>query len=296
MRTSASTRTTALAASLSVLAALAATIAPAPALAAESYDSCKGFIDSLPAAIGTQGTWCLRKDLGTGIASGNAIMVSTNNVTIDCNGFKLGGIAAGAGTNAYGIRAEGRVNINVRHCNVRGFRAGIYLTGTSGGGHIVEDNRLDGNTWVGISVTGDGSVIRRNQVRDTGGSTLGNVAYGIFALFNVDVLDNIIDGVLPAPSSQGYSQPYGIGTSQNSGGRIHGNSIRGLVALGIFEPRGIDNQSSLRIHLRDNDLSGDGSGTGLHCDSNLGTAKDNIVNGFGTGISGCSNSGGNVVK
>ena len=43
-----------------VLALAAA--APA-AQAAESYDNCTGFIDSLPATISTHGVWCLRKNL-----------------------------------------------------------------------------------------------------------------------------------------------------------------------------------------------------------------------------------------
>jgi hypothetical protein len=55
--------------------------AASPALAAESYDNCTGFIDPLPAVITTQGTWCLRKDLRTAVASGHAITIATNNVT-----------------------------------------------------------------------------------------------------------------------------------------------------------------------------------------------------------------------
>ncbi|HEY0661599.1 MAG TPA: hypothetical protein VGD21_09825, partial [Lysobacter sp.] len=76
-------------AGIAVLAILlAGPVAPAPAQAAQSYDNCTGFIDSLPATITTQGTWCLRKDLSTAMSSGNAITIATNNVTIDCNDFK----------------------------------------------------------------------------------------------------------------------------------------------------------------------------------------------------------------
>src|SRR5690606_24652633 len=87
-------------AALLLLGGLAAT---QPARAAQSYDACTGFIDSVPATISTQGVWCLRKDLSTNITSGNAITIATNNVTIDCNDFKLGGLAAGNGSNAFGI-------------------------------------------------------------------------------------------------------------------------------------------------------------------------------------------------
>ena len=69
-------------------ASLIAPISPVAtsAYAAQSYDSCAGFIDSLPATITTQGTWCLRGDLATSVTSGNAITIATNNVTIDCMG------------------------------------------------------------------------------------------------------------------------------------------------------------------------------------------------------------------
>ena len=77
----------------------------APVQAAESYDNCTGFIDSLPATISTQGTWCLRKHLYTSVTSGAAISVLTDNVTVDCNHFRLSGLGAGIGTNAVGISA-----------------------------------------------------------------------------------------------------------------------------------------------------------------------------------------------
>src|SRR5687768_7416536 len=70
------------------------------AYAAESYDYCPRVISSLPATISTQGTWCLKSNLSTGITTGNAITIATNNVTIDCNDYKLGRLPAGDATNA----------------------------------------------------------------------------------------------------------------------------------------------------------------------------------------------------
>ena len=74
---------------------VAAGLASPASTAAESYDSCTGFIESLPATISTQGVWCLRRNLATAMTSGNAITITVNNVTIDCNDFKIGGLAAG---------------------------------------------------------------------------------------------------------------------------------------------------------------------------------------------------------
>ena len=126
---------------------------PGNARAAQSYDNCAGFIDSLPATISTQGVWCLRKDLATSMTSGNAINITTNNVTIDCNDFKIGGLGAGNASTTSGIYANNRQNVTVRHCNVRGFHYGIIFNG--GAGHLVEDNRLDNSLYRGIYVSGD---------------------------------------------------------------------------------------------------------------------------------------------
>src|SRR5262245_20959189 len=81
-----------------LLAALLLSLFVLPAVAAESYDACAGFIDTVPTTISTQGVWCLRKDLATAVSNGAAISIEANNVTIDCNGFKLGGLAAGPGS------------------------------------------------------------------------------------------------------------------------------------------------------------------------------------------------------
>ena len=42
-----------------------------------------------------------------------------------------------------------------------------YLINAARGGHLVEDNRLDYNTYRAISVRGDGTTVRRNLVFDT---------------------------------------------------------------------------------------------------------------------------------
>jgi hypothetical protein len=219
-----------------LLAEMAA--APQPARAAQSYDNCNNFIDSLPATISTQGVWCLRHDLATNITSGNAIIIAANNVTIDCNDFKLGGLAAGVGTGAVGIYASGRQNLTVRHCNVRGFLMGADIN--SGAGHLVEDNAFDNNTQVGLRVNADDSIVRNNRVRDTGGSPLGGDVIGIEASGKpIFVNDNSVSGTFgPAfaadtagISVSGYmSRAYGntiYGTLKGSSGTSSGLDIGG---------------------------------------------------------------------
>ena len=281
---------------LASLALLGLVAVGARAHAAESYDNCAGFIDTVPTTITSQGVWCLRKDLATGIASGAAITIATNNVTIDCNDFKIGGLAAGTATATRGIVAANRQNLRVRNCNIRGFHTGIDLDG--GGGHLVEDNNFNGNLSVGLRVSGDGSIVRRNAVIDTGGSTLaGNLAMaiGVVTVYNVDTIDNTIDGVL-ATGDGGNKSAIGIQTQSNAAGTISGNRVRGALAAGTGTHAGITNVGSGRIAVVDNILSGStqANGTGLSCANNQGTAVRNIVNGYPTGIVSCTDSGGNV--
>ena len=274
---------------LSVLALLACA---KPAHAAQSYDNCAGTITSLPAVINSQGTWCMKQHLATAIASGNAITVNTNNVTIDCNDYKLGGLAAGAGTQAVGIYANAHSNVTVRHCNIRGFLRGLFFLGT-GAGHVVEDNRFDGNTYFGIIVAGDGSVIRRNRVTDTGGTTVATIAAAIYGEGNVDILDNTVSGIAATTGSN--ADAWGIETVNDPNGRVIGNGVAGLVHDGTGKVYGIMMFGPGHLVLRDNDLSGDGSvgSVGINCYDSQGTAKDNVTTGFATGIYACSDGGGN---
>jgi len=266
--------------------------APRPVQAAESYDNCTGFITSIPTTISTQGTWCLKSDLATAITSGSAISINTNNVTIDCNNFKLGGLAGGLSSSAYGIHAMARFNATVRHCNIRGFWYGIFLQDSSGGGHAIEDNRFDGNTYIAILVTGDGSVVRGNRIFDTGGSTLLGDAFGIFVGDSTDVLDNTIASVVATAGSNGSA--YGIYTTGDTDGTISGNRIRGIVQAGSGLASGIQLVGDVRVILRDNDLLGSGN-FGLHCGATASNAMGNVVSGFTTGISTCYD-GGNLVR
>jgi parallel beta-helix repeat protein len=275
------------------LAALALLAMPA-AHAARSYDNCTGFIDSVPASISTQGTWCLRKDLATSSELAIAINVAANNVTIDCNDFKLGALASGPATAAVGVNADNRQNVTVRNCNIRGFLSGVHL---SGGGHVVEDNRFNGNTYLGIDVDAQGSTIRGNTVAMTGGSTRPGFTFASFAINaagDVDVVDNTIDGVF-AIGDNGNSQGTGIFTWDNQSGTVSGNRIRGVVGMGTGDERAIYNGMNGRLHVFDNVMTGSGraNSKAITCDNNLGVAARNLSNGFTAPLNTCANGGGN---
>jgi len=265
---------------------------PAIAVAAEGYDSCAGFIDSLPATIGQQGTWCLRKDLSTAMASGHAITIAANNVTLDCNGFKLGGLAAGAASMARGVHALDRINVTVRNCTIRGFFEGIGLLGTGGGGHRVEDNLLDQNLVAGIYLQGDGNLVQRNRIADTGGSDVApGLAWGIVG--TADMLDNAIDGV----SATGeFAGAWGIQAS-GAGNEVRGNRVRrviaglmpGAEAVGIEALSGGMTLDRNRVHT----LAGL-PGTGILASGAKSSCTYNVVVDFELGYFGCERTLGNL--
>ena len=244
-----------------ILASLAACLwlVATPASAAESYDNCTGFIDSIPTTITTQGTWCLRGDLSTSMTSGSAIDIAANNVTIDCNDFKIGGLAAGDSSQARGINASNRQNVTVRHCSIRGFYRGINIGG--GAGHLVEDNRLDNNLYIGIRMTGEHNVVQRNRVFDTGGYPAPESVTETFGIsVNADVIDNLVDGVFGTNS---YSVTTGIYVGL-PGAVIRGNRVRGVVVPenSFRYSIGIEGLSD-SVRIENNHVHGGGGGWGI---------------------------------
>lgn len=245
-------------------------------------------ITSLPTTITTQGVYCLKQHLSTSLAAGAAITVNVNNVTIDCNEFKIGNLAAGPATSAVGVSATSRINVTVRNCGIRGFRSGVQMTD---GDYRVEGSLFDYNTQSGIEVSGDGSSIRGNEVISTGNSTLAGVSsfHGILAAGDIDIIDNNVTGVSARPGSNGTA--YGIRTSSMDSGAIRSNRVRNLVSHGIGSRRGIWNEDGNRntiegntIVMAGNLLVGD---AGIRCGGNLilsGASRNNTI--LGTGVLG----------
>jgi hypothetical protein len=226
-------------------------------------------IKSLPAVISSQGVYCLTGNLTTNISSGIAINITANNVTLDLNGWKVGGQAAGTTTLAAGIFSDAD-NVTVKNGIVRGFNVGIYLQGR---GSVVEDMLTDENTTVGIEVIGQGSIVRRNQVVDTGGSTLdpGSFAIGIE-----------VDG---------------------SGASVEDNEVSGLTAtylsVNLITETGIEiigDYSTARHNIiTDNARPGGGSDSnGIDAGGHEVTIVDNVISNFNFGIIYTSNTGAGI--
>ncbi len=164
-------------------------------------------ITSVPFTITNRGVYCLKQGLGTNITSGNAITVDSNHVTIDFNGFILGGKTAGPGSDAVGVYSVNRRNITIRNATIRGFARGIHIEETSDGassGHVLEDNFTDQIYGVGIEVEGQGIEVRRNKIVRTEPGRF-TAAIGIFVRNGEDVVveNNFVSGVDASNSAIG---------------------------------------------------------------------------------------------
>lgn len=289
-----------------LLALAAGLVAHVPAARAQAT-TCTP-IKALPATITSQGNYCLANDLATSITSGRAITIATNNVTLDCHGLKLGGLSAGAGTRADGIWGSGRSNVTVRNCNIRGFYRGIHLEG-GGSGHLIEDNAFNAITYTGMRIWGEGSVVRRNRIVNTGGTDDPMGTYGAILMIgsNHFVQENEVSGV--ASTGTQIAKGIAINGERNvvTGNRIvdlaapPGNFVAGIMLLSGSDPtqdivRGnsvivLKGTQGYPIHLTEVDSSS--------------VCRDNDLMGFDaaflvsqgmTPIGSCTDGGGNVIE
>ena len=258
--------------------AFAAMTAALPALAETIY--CTN-ITSVPITITVPGIYCLKQDVSTGITSGAAITINNNNVTIDFNGFRLGGLGAGQSTQASGVYENARSNITLRNGNIRGFKTGIYLNGSNGGpasGHLIENNLVDSSTSTGIFASGSGVVLRGNRVVNTGPGT-GGAAYGIYGIFLVNSM--ISANVISNTQSSNNARAIDIYTSSDLD--ISGNSVSKTTAMG-GDAYPIHLNRAQRVNVVDNSLIGTiagGLATGVRSlDSSLLVIRNNNINGL----------------
>lgn len=229
--------------------AFAAMTAATPALA-ETLNCIN--ITSVPITITVPGIYCLKQDLSTSITSGAAITINANNVTIDFNDYKLGGLVGGPNTMASGIYANARSNITLRNGNIRGFRTGIYLNGANGGpgsGHLVENNLLDGNTSIGIFASGAGVAVRGNRVVNTGPGPGSTLAYGIYGIF---LNHSVIQGN-SVSDTQSYGNARGIDLYIASAVDISRNSIATTIST-RGDAYGISAAQSGKLDISENSI------------------------------------------
>lgn len=183
-----------------------------PATARAETINCTA-ITTVPAVITLPGLYCLTASLTSSVATGPIIDIQANNVTLDLNGFRLAGLAAGPGTNAIGIYATNRQNITIRNGTVRGFLQGILLTcpaPCTSWGHLVEDIRADNNFYIGMQVLGIGVVVRNNQVVTTGGSTANGANSNTYGIYVSGLGSRVLNNEIIRVTGIGTGTAYGV--------------------------------------------------------------------------------------
>lgn len=255
---------------LYAVVALIAALAISQGTAEAETTNCTA-ITTLPYTITAQGVYCLTGNLDTSITSGNAITINASDVTIDLNGYRLSGFGAGAGT---GIYAYQRKNITIRNGSIRRFLRGIYLNDaspyTTSSGHLVEDIRADGNTYLGIWVIGTGNIIRNNQVVNTGGSTVYISATGIGAYGpGSSIINNDITNTVEQSEGASYAiYDYSCNGCAIEDNRISNSALGPATSVGVY----IYSSSNVmavnnRISTVDNGIFYDTGGTGEYRDN-----------------------------
>lgn len=252
--------------------------------AAKSFDQCQYYVDSVPTVITRPGVWCLRADLKVLGYTNSAINIQASDTTLDCKDFTLDGTAIAADQAQWGITSDRQHGVTVRNCNVRAFLYGIAFYNTESTGNSIVNNRLDGNYVGGITMVGNGGVVRDNIVLNTGSETSAG-AEGIFAVGAVDVIGNLIFRV----TSDASSNSAGITTTDFTGSII-GNRVRGLSMGAVSHPSvGIWMAYAANAVVRDNDISGDDLPitAGMFCRGATGSIRDNVIKGMETPMMEC---------
>jgi len=242
-------------------------------------------ITYLPYLISNSGVYCLTGDLSTAITDGAAIGIGANNVTIDMNGWTLDGLAAGTGTVAHGIGAEDLDNIIIRNGTIQGFLAGIALVHVPdeitpiGEGHLVEDIHATTNRWFGIAIIGHASIARRNQVINTGGSTVYGGGIGLsLSGPGVRALDNDIYNTYATGTDEAIALSIG-----GAGAIAESNRITGVVG-DTGATYGIRISNSDNVIARGNTVTS--ADFGIYFDGSTGKYMDNLTSNVTTPFTG----------
>ena len=130
-------------------------------------------ITAVPYTIAAPGRYCLGTTLVYPSATGAAITIAADEVTLDLGWYgELKG-TAGARTRAVGVLARNQRRVKLRGGTIRGFRYGVLFSDNivRSEQHVIDGVKVWDSTAVGISLTGANSTITNNRVSNTGGDT-----------------------------------------------------------------------------------------------------------------------------
>lgn len=194
-----------------------------------------GNVSEFPITISQPGSYYFTENI-TGVLGKDGILINTDNVTLDLNGFTLTTDERIAFTVGITDNSIGRTNVIIRNGVVRDWALGVGTSGSKNSTY--EDLTVTDNRGSGMFI-GSGSTVRRGTVRNNGtnglqivqiANTWGSViedsnfsrngTFGIsLAANNVWMHDNVID----SNGSTGIYVPGNVGYNEITDNRITGN-------------------------------------------------------------------------
>jgi len=236
-------------------------------------------IDHAGYTISSSGSYCLTKNV---VAAADGITIKADHVVLDCGGYTIDGSAQPVASTRRGVVALERTDVTVQNCTVKGFMAGIRLTGA---GNNIRDNVVIAPLSRGIIVYGEGAIIDRNRITDVGGASNYSLgAYGIYASGSSVIRRNTVSGVVPAAGSS--ISGYGIYTKGNDAGLIQGNIVRNVFGDGGKVAMALTAYSSANAVLMENILVNptNSYASALYCSGAGNASTGNVFQGFVYGI------------
>ncbi|MEY4916965.1 MAG: hypothetical protein RL616_878 [Verrucomicrobiota bacterium] len=228
--------------------------APAPTMKSLDQVEARTPISSAPFTISQPGSYYLTANVS--VTTGHAIIISTNNVTLDLCGFTISSTASSA--NGYGVALTvpgGNLDVTICNGHIKGgttnngsgvfsgpgFSSGIDLPGGFTQNCRVKDVSVSGCLTYGIFLgTGDSSSVESCSVRSTG--------YGITAdtVTHCDVRDIGSSGITATSASDCRAEVTGNAsaialsafTANNCAGICNGSgqgiNVANGVAIGCY--------------------------------------------------------------
>lgn len=186
--------------------------APAPLFKTLSQIEPRTPIGTYGTNITAAGSYYLSANLTSSATNTDAITISTDNVTVDFNGFALIN-TGGAGTSSDGVTFTGRNNVALKNGTIQGFYRGIFANGDCGG-VVVENMRLATNYFRGVSLIltsgAPGGIVRNNFVYGTGGTTVGAADQEIRSIEVSSAKFTVENNVVQHSIGKGLGGGYGI--------------------------------------------------------------------------------------
>lgn len=223
-------------------------------------------ISGVPIVITQPGVYTLGSDVTYNSASGAAIVIRADHVTIDLAGHSITNLAASAGQTAIGISATNRSDITITNGTVSGFFYGVQLADqTTGsavyGGHEVTNLTVTDCTFRGIRVEGAGNTVADCTVHDIAGTTVYANAFsaGIESLGpGAKITGNKVSEI----HAQGTGEGLGISISNNGVGTIVDGNVVENVPRAAEKSYGLWVGGGSVVTATDNTFSGWKQGMG----------------------------------